>query len=247
LGFAHFSDTHMNEGNAWGRLATENFTLPPTIDSVIVDGTVGTKSLNWIRGEGENAIKLSLDLIDAATGQFIQKIGNERLYTENGKRGLSVRAKLAQIGSATREVFIRTSVKGIAPKRKDIKYALVHVHTLDTGSSGTGPQLAPKTPSQAANLLPTEFALHQNYPNPFNPSTQIKFDLPEASNVSLVVYDVLGRKVVELADGFFEAGYQSATWNAKDAASGVYFAQFKATKQSGAVAYSKINKLVLMK
>jgi hypothetical protein len=48
-------------------------------------------------------------------------------------------------------------------------------------------------------------------------------------------------------NGFFEAGYQSAPWNAKDAASGVYFARFIATKPSGEVVYSRINKLVLMK
>jgi hypothetical protein len=249
LSFSRLKDEHMNEANAWGRLATTTFALPESIDSVLVEGAVGIKSLNWIRGEGENGMKLSFDLLDAQTGQLIQKIGSEKLYTENGKRGLSVRGKLAQVGSSTREVYISASVKGIAPKRKDIKYTLVHVHTLDTGSSGTGPKLAAKTQSQSASLLPTKFALHQNYPNPFNPSTQFNFDLPEAANVSLVVYDVLGRQVVELANGLFEAGYHAATWNVPQGgtASGVYFARFTATKPSGEVAYSRINKLILMK
>ncbi|MEK9136416.1 MAG: hypothetical protein AAB393_04785, partial [Bacteroidota bacterium] len=47
--------------------------------------------------------------------------------------------------------------------------------------------------STTVNLLPSTYALHTNYPNPFNPTTEIKFDLPVAGNVSLVVYDVLGR------------------------------------------------------
>lgn len=96
-------------------------------------------------------------------------------------------------------------------------------------------------------LLPTQYTLHQNYPNPFNPSTQIKYDLPDAGNVSLVVYDVLGRRVAELASGYREAGYHSTSWNAVDQASGVYFARFSVTNAEGKPAYSKVNKLVLMK
>ncbi|MCB7128881.1 MAG: T9SS type A sorting domain-containing protein [Candidatus Brocadiales bacterium] len=66
-------------------------------------------------------------------------------------------------------------------------------------------------------LLPTEFALHPAYPNPFNPSTNIRFDLPEAAEVTLLVYDLLGREVVRLADGRLETGYHRVVWNGRDA------------------------------
>ncbi|MBI5470964.1 MAG: T9SS type A sorting domain-containing protein [Ignavibacteriae bacterium] len=92
---------------------------------------------------------------------------------------------------------------------------------------------------------PTTFAFHPAYPNPFNPSTQIKFDLPEASHVTLAVYDVLGRKVAELVNGQATEGYHTATWNTVDAASGVYFARFTATDGNGAMKFSRISKLVL--
>lgn len=72
-------------------------------------------------------------------------------------------------------------------------------------------------------FAPSSYALHGAYPNPFNPSTEIKFDLPEDSRVTLAVYDMLGRKVADLVNANYAAGYHSVTWNAKDVASGVYF------------------------
>ena len=91
------------------------------------------------------------------------------------------------------------------------------------------------------------FALFDNHPNPFNPSTTIKFALPEPAVVSLTIYDVLGRKVAELANGQFAAGDHSAIWNASEAASGVYIAQLVAYDALGNVRYSRTNKLALMK
>ncbi len=95
--------------------------------------------------------------------------------------------------------------------------------------------------------IPASSALHQNYSNPFNPTTEIKFDLPEVGDVSLAVFDVLGRKVAELVDGYRAAGYHSVTWHATGVASGVYFARFMASDESGKVKFSKMNKLILMK
>lgn len=104
-----------------------------------------------------------------------------------------------------------------------------------------------QTSKVATSAVPAQFVLHQNYPNPFNPSTQIDFDLPEDSFVSLNVFDVLGRKVGEIANGNYAAGYHSATWNAAGVASGVYFARFTATDEFGKLKFSKIGKLILSK
>ncbi len=64
--------------------------------------------------------------------------------------------------------------------------------------------------------IPNQLILHQNYPNPFNPSTTISFDLPEAGQVSLIIYDIMGRTVMTLFQGNQVAGYHSVNWNAKD-------------------------------
>ncbi len=76
--------------------------------------------------------------------------------------------------------------------------------------------------------LPKDFALHQNYPNPFNPTTMIKFDLPKAANVQIVVYNILGQKVQVLVDERMSPGYQQVIFNGDRFASGVYFVIMRA-------------------
>jgi hypothetical protein len=71
--------------------------------------------------------------------------------------------------------------------------------------------------------IPEHFALEQNYPNPFNPSTTIQFDLPRASSIKLVVVNLLGEEVAEVASGEFLPGSYRETFNAANLPSGVYF------------------------
>ena len=71
--------------------------------------------------------------------------------------------------------------------------------------------------------LPAVVQLHQNYPNPFNPNTQISFTLPEAQQVSLVVYDMLGREVAVLArQQIMPAGSTTFNFDASGLSSGMY-------------------------
>jgi hypothetical protein len=76
--------------------------------------------------------------------------------------------------------------------------------------------------------LPTQFSLMQNYPNPFNPSTTIKYDLPRASQVSLTVYDVLGREVSALVNDRRDAGVYEVKFDGSNLASGVYYYRLQA-------------------
>jgi streptogramin lyase len=79
---------------------------------------------------------------------------------------------------------------------------------------------------------PAPLLIRGVYPNPFNPSTTITFTLPQAGHASLTVYDVIGRKVADLTHGFRPAGRHTIAWNAKECASGVYFAVLKMGKKT---------------
>lgn len=70
--------------------------------------------------------------------------------------------------------------------------------------------------------LPNSFRLEQNYPNPFNPATTIRFEIPEASNVKIKIFDVLGNEVKTLVHENMSAGTYEAAFMAGDLASGVY-------------------------
>jgi M6 family metalloprotease-like protein len=83
------------------------------------------------------------------------------------------------------------------------------------------------TAVEASTALPMEFQLLPNYPNPFNPETTIRYALPEAAQVHLRVYNVLGQEVRTLVDGFQEVGVQTVVWDGRtgggqNVSSGVY-------------------------
>ena len=79
-----------------------------------------------------------------------------------------------------------------------------------------------------SNLLPNQTTLHPTYPNPFNPSANISYSLAEDGDVSVVVFDALGRQVAELINGFQASGNYSISWDASSQASGNYIVRMTA-------------------
>lgn len=94
--------------------------------------------------------------------------------------------------------------------------------------------------------IPGQFSMGQNYPNPFNPETKIAFNLEKAGDVTLEVFDILGRKVSTLQSGYLGAGQYEYTWHGADhsgrqAASGIYFYRLSSNE------FSLTRKMTLLK
>jgi len=85
-----------------------------------------------------------------------------------------------------------------------------------------------QTVSAGDGAAPLAFSLGQNYPNPFAGRTRVAFDLPEATSVTLAVYDVAGRRVATLVDAELPAGSHTAEWDASGLAAGVYVYRIQA-------------------
>jgi hypothetical protein len=134
-----------------------------------------------------------------------------------------------------------------------LKDFLIGRFSAGSGSQPTASALRIEGDEKAlAVTIPAGFALHANYPNPFNPTTQITYDLPEASNVRLSVYNVLGQEVARLVDGAIGAGYQTVEWNTANNAglalpSGIYFYRLKATSLTTGSEFQDVKNMILMK
>jgi hypothetical protein len=103
---------------------------------------------------------------------------------------------------------------------------------LELSNAGVAPELVD---------LPKEFELYANYPNPFNPVTVIGYDLPQQGKVSLVVYDVIGRRVATLVSGEQAAGRHKVLFDGRQLASGLYLYRMEVGD------FVKVGKMMLVK
>ncbi len=94
---------------------------------------------------------------------------------------------------------------------------------------------------QISSNVPSKFALYNSYPNPFNPSTAFKFDVAKLQDVKITIFDLLGREVAILVNGALQPGIYTATWNASNFASGVYYYKMESAS------FSEVKKMVLVK
>ena len=132
------------------------------------------------------------------------------LYTK-----VTVRSSSGQVATAYRSVYVPPDGGCFNPP--------CQLAVEEAAPETAGATLAASTPD-----VPTSFALHAAYPNPFNPTAEIAFDLPEASDVRLAVYDVMGREVTRLAEGPMGAGSHRVRFEAAGLPSGVYLYRLEA-------------------
>lgn len=96
------------------------------------------------------------------------------------------------------------------------------------------------------SLIPVEFSLSQNYPNPFNPTTKIDFAIPMEGHVSMKIYDITGREVMNLVNEVRPAGFYSVNFNGSNLASGMYFYRLDVVN-GGKSEFQTTRRMVLIK
>ncbi|MFN0157029.1 MAG: T9SS type A sorting domain-containing protein [Bacteroidota bacterium] len=176
------------------------------------------------------AFRFQIGLVDASTNEVVAT-----LLTLGGVRDTTF--ELVAPLEIRRLVKLKMLAPGVpSTARFDLEQWFFPIE-----ESNVKPPAATANRSGLPEEIPTSYALHQNYPNPFNPVTQIRFDLPEANRVAIIVYDVLGKEVATVANGYFETGYHSANFDAASLASGVYL--YRLTAGS----HIEIRKMVVMR
>jgi hypothetical protein len=131
---------------------------------------------------------------------------------------------------------------GIGSHSDKVSFDNVHISTID---------LAKRLHTLKTQQIPKTYALSQNYPNPFNPTTTINYQLPEASEVKLFIYNIMGQKVVTLVDQDKEPGYHEILWDGlnqfnQKVASGIYMYCIEAIGKGGK-RFKKVKKMLLLK
>ncbi len=97
-----------------------------------------------------------------------------------------------------------------------------------------------------ANLI-SDYHLYNNFPNPFNPTTKIEFSLLNKSQVTLKIYNLLGKEIATLVNGEVESGLHSIDFNATSLSSGVYFYKIDVISSNGKNLFSETKKMILLK
>lgn len=148
--------------------------------------------------------------------------------------GSSVDLRAERLGGGNGRVY--TIYMAVTDEHGNTSTASAQVHVPHSKKSGAIDDGAAYTVNGASGLakggsdwdngpvieIPSEFGLAQNHPNPFNPSTQISYSMPEAGNVSLIVYDIRGAVVSRLVQDYQSAGYHSVRFDGSDLSAGTY-------------------------
>ncbi|MCH8011877.1 MAG: T9SS type A sorting domain-containing protein [Candidatus Marinimicrobia bacterium] len=108
------------------------------------------------------------------------------------------------------------------------------------------------TENLRAEAVPETFILPIAYPNPFNAATTINYGLPELSQVTIIVYDLIGHEVITLVNGFVNAGFKETVWDGANAAgqsvpSGMYFYRLDAKAVESGERFHQTRKMVLLR
>ncbi len=198
------------------------------------DVFIGNNVPHTVYGELQGTTDFASDDENLTLKAWITSRPNEVLRSENSGIGLENNYWWIGVSRFSTQWRVGDSLVVQFTNEENGLNGSVLVVLSDAGSDYAGQiQLtnAMENPSGDSNQLPKEFALMQNYPNPFNPTTTISFELPKNSKVQLTIYNAMGQRVKNLAEGNFPAGHHAILWDATDdlnrpVQNGIYFGKF---------------------
>ncbi len=180
---------------------------------------------------------LAIDRYDVATGTLAAAFTRKGTRTPASGTGTLVEIELEALRHHHEPTVLTLS---------NLKLSDVHGHEANASALALVMASAVATANEDFAAVPTHFRLHGAYPNPFNPSTTISYDLPEAAEVTLLVYDMLGREVQQTLVGHQAAGANhQVSFEAQGLASGTYL--YRVVAQLADRQEMKTGRFVLMK
>ncbi len=203
-------------------------TLSYTVLYGFVDSTEVAQVL-----KGDKNINFRVELVDAESNEILGIYDDVTYSEKNLYQYSNIAYRLNMAGIGQREVKLRLRIK----ENIGGKYTL--------GSLSSEEELLPKSYvkeiSYEGALAIKAYSLKQNYPNPFNPTTTIEYQIAKPGRVELSVYDMLGRKVKTLVNGYKAKGRYSVKFSGEGLSSGVYIYRLRVNN------YEKIRKMILLK
>ncbi len=183
------------------------------------------------------AVEVWLDSLDSGTKIAECTISN----TGSLNSYATFATKVLSSFSGTHDVYLK--FKGIGSGKLFMLQWLMFTDKLNPGTALGVIQ---------SEQVPKHFELAQNYPNPFNPTTQINYQLPELSQMSLKVYNILGQEVATLFEGIRQPGNYEAAFDGRELSSGVYLYRLRANTDGGSITskerfFTETKKFILMK
>ena len=177
-----------------------------------------------VKGKAGMEAKATAQLAALVLNIMSLKVGQYEVVTADGQTAgdvMSYVSELIEDGDGSNDQLAKDLAEDVN-LQQTIAAGLVNPTQAILYKDGSGDVL-----DEITSGIPKTYALEQNHPNPFNPSTTITFGVPEASEVTLAIYNMRGQLIQTLHSGFIDAGQHNVVWNGNDSrgakvASGVY-------------------------
>lgn len=222
-----------------GTIDLTSYQIILSFNTDIVNG--GNLSFTYINGSSQLS---NVPVIEGIEND----VGNQNLAAGSGHGNDTISTANVRIGK-----FRLSNTKSFGDSLANIKWDFdnlikteVNINDSNVTDSSNHVNILKNPPLHTVtgiveNNLPRLFELYQNYPNPFNPTTKIKFSLPSPGDVNLVIYNVVGQKIITLINSYVGEGEHTANFNGTNFASGtyIYVLRFNNTL--------KVRKMILLK